>query len=68
MLILTAEQIFLSPWHAVGLKCNTHSQMLPGFGLREGSRQLHTQAEGGGGGLEQDANANWKGANSEIKA
>lgn len=66
MLILTAEQIFLSPWHAVGLKCNTHSQMLPGFG--EGSRQLHTQAERGGGGLEQDANANRKGANSEIKA
>lgn len=51
---LTTEQIFLSPWHAVGLKCNSHSQMLPGSG--RGAISC-THSRRGGGGLEQDENA-----------
>lgn len=45
MLILTTEQIFPSPWHAVGLQCNSHSQMLPGWG--GGSAQRRTQSSRG---------------------
>lgn len=54
MSILTTEQIFLSPWHAVGLKCNSHSQMLSGCG--RGAISC-THSRGGGGGLERDENA-----------
>lgn len=54
MSILTTEQILLSPWHAVGLKCNSHSQMLPGN--RRGAISC-THSRRGGGGSERDGNA-----------
>ena len=52
MLILTAEQIFLSPGHAVGLRSNSHSHMLPGSG--RGATSCRHRAGGGGGGWEPE--------------
>lgn len=63
MLILTTEQLCLAPWQAVGLKWNSHSQMLE---AQEGVKTAH---QGGGGrDIGQDANASQGPANSEVRA
>lgn len=54
----------------MGLQCNSHSQMLPGS-RREAISCAHKVGVGGGEAAEAwsgDANANRKGANSEVQA
>lgn len=63
MLILTTEQLCLAPWQAVGLKWNSHSQML------ESQERVRVANQGGGGGdTGQDAIANQRPDNSQVRA